>query len=63
MPFAATWSDLEIIILSDLSQAKKDKQHMISLTRGISTMTQYTSTKQKQNNKAWTCGCQSLNNL
>ena len=25
MPFAATWSDLEIIILSDLSQAKKDK--------------------------------------
>ena len=40
MPFASTWSDLEIIILSDLSQAKKDKYHMISLTRGISTMTQ-----------------------
>ena len=35
MPFAATWNDLEIIILSDLSQAKKDKYHMISLTRGI----------------------------
>ena len=25
MPFAATWMDLEIIILSEVSQTKKDK--------------------------------------
>ena len=27
MPFAATWMDLEIIILSDVSQTEKDKYH------------------------------------
>ena len=32
MPFAATWTDLEIIILSEVSQKEKDKYHMISLT-------------------------------
>ena len=31
MPFAATWMDLEIIILSEVSQKEKDKYHMISL--------------------------------
>ena len=31
MPFAATWMDLEIILLSKLSQKEKDKYHMISL--------------------------------
>ena len=34
MPFAATWMDLEIIILSEVSQAEKDK-YMISLVCGI----------------------------
>ena len=34
MSFAATWIDLEIIILSELSQ-KEDKYHMISLICGI----------------------------
>ena len=29
MPFAATWMDLEIIILSELNQTEKDKYHMI----------------------------------
>ena len=33
--FAATWMDLEIIILSEISQTEKDKHHMISLTYGI----------------------------
>ena len=31
MPFAATWMDLEIIILTELSQKGKDKYQMISL--------------------------------
>ena len=35
MPFAATWMDLEIIILSEVSQREKDKYHMISLICGI----------------------------
>ena len=32
MPFAATWMQLEIIMLSEVSQKEKDKYHMISLT-------------------------------
>ena len=35
MPFAATWMDLEIIILSEISQIEKDQCHMISLICGI----------------------------
>ena len=35
MPFAATWIDLEIIILSKVSQKEKDKYHMRSVTCGI----------------------------
>ena len=35
MPFAATWMDLEIIILSEVSQTEKDKYRMISLICGI----------------------------
>ena len=35
MSFAATWLDLEIIILSEVSQTEKDKYHMISLIFGI----------------------------
>ena len=35
LPFAATWMDLEMIILSEASQREKDKYHMISLTCGI----------------------------
>ena len=30
-PFAATWVDLEIIILSEINQTKKDKYDMILL--------------------------------
>ena len=29
MPFAATWMDLEMIILSEVSQKEKDKYHMM----------------------------------
>ena len=35
MPFVVTWMDLEIIILSEVSQKEKDKYHMISLMCGI----------------------------
>ena len=35
MPLVATWMDLEIIILSEVSQTEKDKCHMISLICGI----------------------------
>ena len=35
MPFAATWMDLEMIILSKANQTEKDKYHMISLICGI----------------------------
>ena len=38
MPSAATWMDLEIIILSEVSQTKKDKYYMISLVCGVSQM-------------------------
>ena len=35
MPFAATWMNLEMIILSEVSQTEKDKYHRISLIAGI----------------------------
>ena len=35
MPFAATWMDPEIVILSEVSQREKDKYHTISLICGI----------------------------
>ena len=35
LSFAATWMNLEIIILSKVSQKEKDKYHMISLICGI----------------------------
>ena len=38
LPFAAMWMDLEIIILSEVSQTKKDKYYMISLVCGVSQM-------------------------
>ena len=34
LPFAMTWMDLEVIMLSEISQTDKDKYHMISLTCG-----------------------------
>ena len=35
MPFAATWMDLEITNLSEVSQKEKDKYRMILLRCGI----------------------------
>ena len=38
MPFAATWMELETLILSEMSQEEKDKYHMILLISGIKYM-------------------------
>ena len=35
MPFAETWMDLEVIILTEVSQKEKNKYHNISLICGI----------------------------
>ena len=35
LPFAATWMDLEGIMLSEISQTEKDKYYMISVICGI----------------------------
>ena len=35
MPFSATWMQLEIITLSEVSQKEKYKYHMMSLKCGI----------------------------
>jgi len=35
MPFAATWMDLEIIIISEVRHTVEDTHHMVSLTCGI----------------------------
>ena len=35
LPFAATWMDMEGIMLSEISQTEKDKYCMISLICGI----------------------------
>ena len=31
LPFATTWIELEAIMLSEISQSEKDKNHMTSL--------------------------------
>ena len=36
MAFSATWMDLEIIMLSEVSQTVRHQCHMLSLTGGIS---------------------------
>ena len=35
MPFPPTWMDLEVVILSEVSQIEKDKYLMMSLICGI----------------------------
>ena len=36
MPFAATWMELDTLILSEVRQKDKDKYYMTSLISGIS---------------------------
>ena len=35
MPFASIWMDLEMIILSEVTQTEKEKYYMLSLICGI----------------------------
>ena len=35
VPFAETWTDLQTVIQSEVSQKEKNKYHIISLIRGI----------------------------
>ena len=53
MPFGATWMELEIIILSEVSQTEKDKYHMILLICGIKKKndTMNLFTKQKETHR------------
>ena len=53
IPFAVTWMDLKIIILSGVNQTEKYKYYMISLICGISIkmMQMNLSTKEKQTHR------------
>ena len=58
MPFAATWMDLETLILSEGSQ--KDKYHIILVICHIyntAQMNLFTKQKQTHRHREWTC-CQ-----
>ena len=35
MPFAATWMDLQIVILGEISHTEKEKYHITSFMCGI----------------------------
>ena len=48
LPFAATWMDLEGIMLSEMSQTEKDKYCMIALVCGISKIQQTSEYNQKE---------------
>ena len=59
IPFAATWMDLEIIILSEVSRKEKDKYHMIPLICGIQKDDiNNLFTKQTDRHRKQTCGFQ-----
>ena len=57
MPFAATWMDLEIIILSEVNQTEKDKYHIMLYMWNLKKMIQMNLfTKQKQTLRLQTYG-------
>ena len=61
LPFAATWMDLENIILGEVSQTEKDKYYMIPLICGIQKIIQislYTKQKQTHRHRKQTSGYQ-----
>ena len=61
MPLATTWMEIEILILSEVSQKEKDQHHMISLKCGIQYMAQMnisTEKKQTHGHRKQTHDCQ-----
>ena len=62
MPFAATWMDLEIIILSEVSQTEKDKYHgityMCNVKKKLIQMNLFTKQKQTHRHSKHTYGYQ-----
>ena len=51
--FAATWMELETLILSEISQKEKDKYHMISLISGIPNIQHKGIFPQKRESWTW----------
>ena len=58
MPFAATWMELETLILSEVSQKEKDKYHVISFISGIYGTDEPFHRKENHRHEEQTCGCQ-----
>ena len=58
MPFALPWVDLQIIILSEVSQKENGKYHMISHMWNLKYDTNELSVKQTNRYREQTCGCQ-----
>ena len=62
MPLAATWMQLEMITVSEVSQKEKEREmpHAITFMRNVKYDTNDLSMKQKQIHihRAQTCGCQ-----
>ena len=59
MPFAATWMELEILILSEVSQKEKDKYHMISHIWNLIYGTKEPFHRKENHGLGeYTCGCQ-----
>ena len=54
MLFAATYIDLEIIILSEVSQAKKDKYHLYVESKNIRQMKLFMKEKQTHRHRKQT---------
>ena len=63
MPFAATWMELETLILGEVSQKEKDQCRVTPLISGVSYTAQMNlSTEKKQTHEPGeqTCGCQGV---
>ena len=58
MPFAATWMDLEKIILSRVSQKDKDKCYMISLVCESKIWYKWTYLQKRLTEREQSCGYQ-----
>ena len=55
MPFAATWMDLEIIMLSEVSQTEEDKYH-ITYVWNLKKMNLFIKQKQTHRHRKQTYG-------